>query len=75
MSCTRFQLRAALLRAGLLEVANATRALKDGVAALAWEHADVWRPSSITLQAIAKELGMTEDQLDDLFTDAVGLQP
>lgn len=67
---SRFQARAALLQAGLLEQAETAVAAGDALGQLAWVDAQEFRRQSPTVAAIADALGLTNDQLDDLFRAA-----
>jgi hypothetical protein len=68
---SRFQARGALHMAGLLEtVENAMAASTDKMAQLAWTDAQEFRRESPTILAISAALGMTDEQLDNLFTVA-----
>ncbi len=64
-----FQARAALARSGLLGQVRQLMQGKnqDSDAALAWNHATELRRDSPTVLALAGELGLTEQDLDDLF--------
>ena len=66
---TRFQARAALYQAGLLDDVNAMMSNQetDPIARLAWEDAQEFRRNSPTISAMAPALGLTESQVDDLF--------
>jgi hypothetical protein len=64
---SRFQARAALLGAGLLNDIEAAISLADPIAQLAWTDALEFRRNSPTLLAICTGLNMTSEQLDDLF--------
>lgn len=70
-SVTRFQARAALHYAGLLETVEAYMAQPglDVITRLAWADAAFER-SSPTLASIAALLNLTEQQVDDLFRAA-----
>jgi len=70
-SVSRFQARGALHLAGLLEtVENAMAASTDKMAQLAWEEAQEFKRESPTILSITAALGMTDEQLDNLFTVA-----
>ena len=68
-----FQARAALAQAGLLAQAEAAVAATDEVTKLAWQYAQEFRRNSPTLLTLATALGLTEAQLDELFTTAAGI--
>jgi hypothetical protein len=65
-SVTMRQARLALLGAGLLEQVNA--AITDPVAQIEWEYAQTVERHSPLVQNLAAGLGLTEEQLDNLFT-------
>ena len=70
MVCSRFQAKAALLQAGLLDQVEAVLAEADPVAKLAWADAVEFRRNSPTIAALAKSVDMTDEQVDDLFRAA-----
>jgi len=72
---SRFQARAALHLAGLLEQVEALMAAPeaDPLARLAWTDAIEFRRDSPTLVAMAAALSLTDEQLDQLFITAAGL--
>lgn len=74
-SVTRFQARAALHLAGLLEQVEAMIAdpATPVLAKLAWQDAQEFKRTSPTIAAMSAGLGLTEQQLDDLFTTAAGI--
>ena len=73
MKVTRFQAKAALLQAGLLDdIQVAIDASEDPLVALAWSEAGFERLSPFVMQMQAA-IGMTDDQLDDLFDAAGGV--
>lgn len=74
-SVTRFQARAALHLAGLLEQVEAMIAdpATPVLAKLAWQDAQEFKRTSPTIAAMSAALGLTEQQLDDLFTTAAGI--
>lgn len=68
---SRFQARAALLQAGRLGDAEAAVAkASDPLLSLAWAEAIEWKRSSPALNALAEGIGMTQDEIDDLFRAA-----
>lgn len=73
---SRFQARAALHLAGLLDDVEAMMALPETpvLAKLAWADAQEFKRDSPSLLGIAGALGLTETQLDDLFTTAAGIE-
>lgn len=72
---SRFQARAALHLAGLLDDVEALMAAPDtpALAKLAWADAQEFKRNSPTVQAMAAAIGLTEAQLDELFTTAAGI--
>ena len=73
MSVTRFQARAALQLAGLLDDAEAAIAEAHPLSRLAWEHANVYRRDSPTLISIGQQLGLSEADMDELFKTAASI--
>lgn len=73
---SRFQARAALHLAGLLPQVETLIAdpATDPIARLAWADAQEFRRTSPTVLQIAASLGLTESQLDELFTTAAGIE-
>lgn len=69
---SRFQARAALLAAGLLDQVEALMANEStpAIAKLAWADAQEFKRNSPTVNALAASLQLTEAQLDELFTAA-----
>jgi hypothetical protein len=65
------QARLALLQAGLLDQVDA--AITDPAARIEWEYATTVERNSSLVQSLASGLGLTEPQLDDLFTLAATL--
>lgn len=74
MIVSRFQARAALLAAGLLPQVEAAVAAADPVTQMAWADAIEFRRNSPTIAALASAIGLTDTQLDDLFTAAAQIQ-
>lgn len=70
MVVSRFQARAALLQADLLDAAANAIAQGDALTQLVWTDAQEFRRNSPTVAAIASTLGLTDAQLDDLFRQA-----
>jgi hypothetical protein len=75
---TARQARLALLRAGLLDSVDAAlAALPDPqerrAAQIEWEYATEIRRDSPLIAALAPLLGLTDEQVDDLFRAAAGL--
>lgn len=73
-SISRFQARAALLAAGRLSDVEAAVAAADPFAQLAWAEAQEWRRDSPTLLALAKGIGLTDAEIDDLFIQAAAIR-
>lgn len=73
---SRFQARAALHLAGLLPQVEALMAdpQTDTLARLAWTDAQEFRRTSPTLLAMASALSLTDEQLDQLFVTAAGIE-
>lgn len=67
---SRFQARAALHAAGLLDAAEAAVAGAEPIVRIAWADAAEWRRNSPTIAAIAAALDLTSEQIDDLFIQA-----
>lgn len=68
---SRFQARAALLAAGLLDDATAAiEASGDAFTKLAWAEASEWRRDSALVVGMATSIGLTSGQIDDLFRAA-----
>ncbi len=75
-SVTRFQALAALHLAGHLPAVEAIMAAPETpmLAKLAWANALTFERSSPTLAALASSLGMTDADLDALFTAAASIE-
>lgn len=69
-SVSPYQARCALHAAGLLPAVEATIANADVPAQIAWEYATVFERHSPFIDALAPMLGLTEEQIDDLFLAA-----
>ena len=69
---SRFQAKAALLQAGLLDDVEAMMSdhQADPIAKLAWQDAIEFRRYSPALTGVATALGWTDAQLDQLFIAA-----
>ena len=67
------QARLALLGAGLLDRVEAAVAAGSRATQIAWEMATVIERSSPTVVALSAALGLTDAQLDALFTTAAGI--
>lgn len=73
MVVSRFQGRVALSRAGLLDAAEAAAVAAGGETLMAWQEALEWRRTSPTIAALAAALGLTDEQVDDLFRAAADI--
>ena len=71
MVASRFQAKAALMQAGLLDAAEAAIAASDTLTRLAWAEAVEYRRDSPAIASIAAALGLTDAQVDDLFRAAM----
>ena len=70
MQVTRYQAKAALMQAGLLEtVEQAIAATDDPLITLAWEEASFDRMSPL-IDEMKTVIGLTDEQVDDLFRAA-----
>lgn len=69
---SKFQAKAALKQAGLLQQARDMMAAlpDDDLVRLGWEDAQEFRRNSPAVLSMAEELGLTPEQLDSLFEDA-----
>lgn len=74
MSCSRFQVKAALDDAGLLADAEAAVQSLSARQQLAWTDQDRFTRLSPTINAVATILGLTETQVDDLFRQAATIK-
>lgn len=73
MKVTRFQAKAALMQAELLEdIEQAVGASDDPLIALAWQEASFERLSPFVAQ-MQQVIGLTDEQLDELFVAAAGI--
>ena len=75
-SVSRFQARAALLQAGLLDGIEAHMAdpATDPFVRIAWQDAQEFRRNSPTVLSLQPLLGLTAGQLDDLFRFAATIE-
>lgn len=73
---SRFQARAALHLAGLLDDVEALMAAPGtpALAKLAWADAQEFKRNSPTVLSLSASLGLTEAQLDALFITAAGIE-
>lgn len=69
---TRFQARAALYQAGLLDQVEASIAAPDTdmMLKLAWQDAQTFKRNSQFVSGMALKLGLSEQQIDSLFVAA-----
>ena len=75
MVVTRLQARLALRRVGLFDQAQALiDASSDVELKDAWNEALEFKRTSPTLVALGQALGLTDEQLDNLFTTAKGIE-
>jgi len=70
MTVTRYQAKAALMQSGLLPDAEAAVvAMDDPMIDLAWQEAGFERLSPM-VERLGAEMGLTDDELDNLFDQA-----
>lgn len=74
MVVSRFQARAALHGAGLLSAVETAVANSDPITQLAWADALEFRRNSPTIAALAGIVGLTDEQIDNLFIAAGQIQ-
>lgn len=67
---SRFQARAALFNAGLLPQVEAAVAAAPPLVQMAWADAITFRRDSPSISALSAALGMTDAQIDELFSAA-----
>lgn len=70
MRCSRFQARAALHNAGLLVAVENAVAGADPFVQIAWQDATEFYRGSPTIAALQAAVGLTDEQVDDLFRAA-----
>jgi hypothetical protein len=70
MRCSRFQARAALHNAGLLQAVEQAVAASDPFVQIAWQDATEFHRNSPTIAALQAALGLSGEDLDDLFRAA-----
>lgn len=70
MRCSRFQARAALHNAGFLGAVEAAVAAADPFVQIAWQDATEFYRGSPTIAALQAAVGLTDEQIDDLFRAA-----
>jgi hypothetical protein len=74
-SVTNFQARAALIGAALFDqVDAAVRTSGDPIAVQAWDYANTITRHGTLVNAIGTGLGLTSEQLDDLFRQAATIE-
>lgn len=71
MVCSKFQAKAALHNAGLLASANEAVSGADVLTQIAWADAIEFRRSSPAINAIGAAIGLSGQQIDDLFRAAM----
>lgn len=71
---SRFQARAAMMQAGILDDAEAAVAQADAITRLAWAEATEFRRASPAVAALAATMGLSSAQLDDLFRAAAQIE-
>ncbi|MHA7916511.1 hypothetical protein [Alloalcanivorax xenomutans] len=76
MVVSPFQARAALQQAGLLQDVEQYMSDPDAdpMAVLAWQNATEFRRLSALVATVSASLGLTAEQLDDLFRAAAALE-
>lgn len=72
-SVTPYQARVALSRAGLLNSVEAAVSQSNGELALAWEYATTIERNSPFIAQLGAALGLTSQQIDDLFVTAASV--
>ena len=76
MAVTRFQALAAMHGAGILTQVQTIidNPLTDPLVKLAWDNALEFKRTSPAILQLAQTLGLTDEQLDTLFTTAKGIE-
>jgi len=74
MKCSRFQAKAALHAAGLLDDVETAMATADRFAQIAWADAIEFRRNSPTIKAIADAMKLKDAQIDTLFRAAMQIE-
>lgn len=74
MVCSPLQGRLALRQAGLLASVEAAIVAADDVTKDAFEYAVEWRRNSAMMQTLASTIGVTAEQMDDLFRAAMQIE-
>lgn len=67
---SRFQAKAALLGAGLLQGVEDYVSQSDDITKLAWSECVEWRRDSPLVKGIGSALGLSDKQIDELFVAA-----
>ena len=70
LSCTPMQGKIELNNQGLLDEAEAAVAASDRNTQIAWANATIWYRTSPLIEALAVPLGLSPDDLDNLFEAA-----
>lgn len=65
--------RIALKRAGLLETVEQAVTTANGETQIWWEYAAEWHRNSPVLVALGHGIGLTDEQIDELFAVAAGI--
>lgn len=73
VTVTPRQARLVLLNAGLLDQVESAVDQAGGSTRIAWEYATEINRNDPLIQSIGQSLGLTEQQIDDLFTQAATL--
>jgi hypothetical protein len=70
---TNFQCRAMLIQLGLFDTVDAEMQSMGGVALQAWEYANTVDRRGALVTNMAAALGLSPDEVDDLFIEAAGI--
>ena len=74
MVCSAAQARIALAYVGMLEVTKAAvEASTDETLKISWEYGTEWSREDHKLISLAKSLGMTDEDIDNLFLKAMAV--
>lgn len=71
MRCSRFQARAAIHIAGLTGDVETAVAAADPIVQIAWADASEFQRASPTIAALAAAIGLSDEDVDDLFRTAM----
>lgn len=74
MVCSRLQARTALYTAGLLASVEKAVSSSSTMIQLAWEDATEFRRNSPSITMLAEEVGISEEELDNLFRAAMRVE-